>query len=135
MQTACDLADVILGSAKDEICFFTGIDDDFSAAKSLQKGNNTVICKLGGQGCAVFTKDIALLQPAADVTVADTLGAGDTFSGGLLAGLSRGLELDNCLRMATAAAGYSVQFTGAGTVGDINTLQPIINTLAPCELI
>ncbi len=47
------------------------------------------------------------------VSVRDTTGAGDTFSGVFAAGLARGWELDRAARWATTAAALSVTKSGA----------------------
>ena len=43
----------------------------------------------GGDGVEAYAPGFAIHQPAVKVTVADTVGAGDTFTAGLLAALSR----------------------------------------------
>ena len=72
--------------------------------------------KLGSDGCAVFSEHGDFALPAYDVEVADTTGAGDCFCGGFLAGLARGMDLEQAARLATAAAAHSVQEVG-GTEG------------------
>ena len=59
--------------------------------------------------------------PGFEVEVVDTTGAGDCFTGGLIAGLRRGLPLLDAARFANAAGALSVQKLGA--VNGIRTLQ------------
>lgn len=57
--------------------------------------------------------------PAHLVDVVDTTGAGDTFAGYLVAGLSQGMTPHNALRLAAAAA--AIKVTQAGTADAIPT--------------
>lgn len=59
------------------------------------------------------TDDTSLRVPALPVTPVDTTGAGDTFAGYLVAGLSRGLAPSAALTRAAAAAALSVTRPGA----------------------
>ena len=56
----------------------------------------------------------AALDPAARDAgvVVDTVGAGDTFDAGLVAGLAQGLDLRGALRLAVAAGTLSVRAVG-----------------------
>jgi fructose-1-phosphate kinase PfkB-like protein len=62
----------------------------------------------------------------ARVDVRATVGAGDTFSGVLLADLARGEPFDDALRHATAAAAASTRSLGGGVLdaGDVAALIP-----------
>jgi sugar/nucleoside kinase (ribokinase family) len=65
----------------------------------------------GERGCSVQR---AALDPAARDAgvVVDTVGAGDTFDAGLVAGLAQGLDLRGALRLAVAAGTLSVRAVG-----------------------
>ena len=52
-------------------------------------------------------------QEAFKVKAVDTTGAGDTFTGYLLAGIAQGLELNETVRRAALAASISVGRNGA----------------------
>lgn len=60
--------------------------EDF-AAGWLEKGAKVVILTRGADGATAVTRTIAVSVPAVRVTVADTIGAGDTFSAAFLARL------------------------------------------------
>ncbi|MEV3991719.1 carbohydrate kinase [Streptomyces sp. NPDC049837] len=53
----------------------------------LAKGPSAVVLTRGGNGLTVFTGDLTVSVPGAPVTVADTIGAGDTVNAALLHGL------------------------------------------------
>jgi sugar/nucleoside kinase (ribokinase family) len=53
--------------------------------------------------------------PASDVEPVDTVGAGDTFDAGLLAGLLSGEPLDQALALACACGALSTRAAGGTT--------------------
>ncbi|MEP5728622.1 MAG: carbohydrate kinase [Sulfitobacter sp.] len=55
----------------------------------LERGPKVVVLTRGSEGaCALFGEDVLVEVPVQKVTVADTVGAGDTFNAGFLADLS-----------------------------------------------
>ncbi len=83
------------------------------ASELLRRGPEVVIVKLGRHGCLVAEKG-AITEVAGHVVRAvDTTAAGDTFSGGLAAELSRGETLATAVRFANAAAALCVTKPGA----------------------
>ncbi len=55
----------------------------------LERGPKLVLITEGATGAHGFTADLSVFCPARKVTVADTVGAGDTFNAGALAALHR----------------------------------------------
>jgi fructokinase len=83
------LSDAVKISDED-VKWMTGSDNLARFAKScLNKGVKIVAITRGGTGCEVFTKQHALSLEAPKVQVADTVGAGDTFTAGFLNYLHR----------------------------------------------
>ena len=62
------------------------------------------------------------------MAVADTIGAGDTFTGALAAALARGEALPQAMVCANAAAALSV--TGRGAIGGMPDLPQVRALLA-----
>jgi len=80
----------------------------------LGRGAGAVAVTLGAAGCALFRRGQSPLHIAGyTMRVADTIGAGDTFTGAMAAALARGAPLDEALTWANAAAALSVTGTGA----------------------
>ena len=82
----------------------TGHDDpDAIADTYLHAGAAEVVVKLGAAGARAFTADglVARSRPFA-VTPIDTVGAGDGFAAGYIAGLLAGADLQNRLDQAAA---------------------------------
>lgn len=101
---------------RDEARMLAGTEDPEAAARFFQaRGVATVIVKLGGQGCAVFSPGCEIRIPAFPVNVVDTTGAGDCFAGGFLAALLRGGDLERCARFANAVGALSVSSLGSTT--------------------
>ena len=79
-------------------------------------GAVAVAVTLGAAGCALFRPGQPALALAGHaVQVADTIGAGDTFTGAMAASLARGEPLEAALACANAAAALSVGERGAIT--------------------
>jgi ribokinase len=113
-----------------ELRALAGIDDiEAAAAALLGRGPQAVVVTLGAQGCALFERGRAPRRwHGHAVTVADTIGAGDTFTGALAAALARGERVDEAARWANAAAAVSV--TGNGAIGGMPTREAVAALLA-----
>lgn len=88
------MADIVKISDED-IAWMTGSKDIAKAARKwLKAGAKVVAVTKGGEGVEAFTARGAVALPATKVKVADTVGAGDTFTAGLLAALLKAKVLD-----------------------------------------
>jgi ribokinase len=81
--------------------------------KLLSMGAKTVILTLGKKGCIVKNASITKYVPAFEVEAVDTTAAGDTFCGAVAAALSRGDDLIEAVKFATAASAICVTRMGA----------------------
>ena len=85
-----------------------------AAEALLARGAGAVAVTLGAAGCALFRPGRPALAIAGHaVPVADTIGAGDTFTGAMAASLARGEPIEGALAWANAAAALSVGASGA----------------------
>lgn len=102
---------------RDEARALSGSDDPTRAAEFfLERGVGVVVLKLGVEGCRVYQSGVCLAQPAYDVPVVDTTGAGDCFAGAFLAALVRGAPFEEAARYGNAAGALNIQALG-GTTG------------------
>ncbi|MEO7401327.1 MAG: ribokinase [Polaromonas sp.] len=102
---------------------------DQAAAELLVRGAGAVLVTLGASGCRLYQAGCEAMTLAGRVmTVLDTIGAGDTFTGTLAASLARGEPLANAVQWANAAAALSV--TRQGAVAGIPTHAEVAATLA-----
>lgn len=101
-----------------------------SAAEALlARGAAAVLVTLGADGCVLYRAGHAPLSLKGwRMAVADTIGAGDTFTGALAAALARGETLPDAMVCANAAAALSV--TGRGAIGGMPDLPQVRALLA-----
>ena len=86
----------------------------FAAARIFrQRGVNCVLVTLGEQGVAVVDDAGERHIPAQVVKAVDTTAAGDTFIGGLTAGLIEGMSLDEAVALGQKASALCVTRHGA----------------------
>lgn len=108
---------------------FTGRDDPAAAAEGVcRAGPAAAIVTAGADGAYVAAADGAFHQPAFDVEVVDTTGAGDVFHGAFAAGMLEGWELPRTVAFASAAAAIICQSLG-GRAG-LPTRQQVLAFLA-----
>jgi fructokinase len=130
LQQAMHLADILKISAADLQWLMPDLRVEEAAARLLALGAALVVVTRGGAGVyALRSQDGGarpLELPAFPVNVVDTVGAGDSFSGGLLASLAERAvfsrtalealsldELASCLRFATAVSALTCTRAGA----------------------
>jgi ribokinase len=115
------LADVLIMNAT-ELAYYAGHAGAVSAAqvrrlgpRLLQRPQQALIVTLGAEGAWIFTHTSEEFIPATPTTVLDTTGAGDCFTGVLVAGLALGQVLPEAARRASRAASIAVTRLGAAT--------------------
>ena len=100
----------ILKPNEHEACLLSSIkidsaDDAFRAGEwFLNKGVETAVITMGENGTVVCGKDIREYIETPKVDAIDTTGAGDIFSGSLMAALAEGKELIEAVKYANIAA-------------------------------
>jgi fructokinase len=120
------IADIIKLSEDDLDWITDGADAEGYAARALGGGARIVVLTRGARGALAFTRRHRCEARGRPVKVADTIGAGDTFTAGFLAALSQmgvlskpalaALEeacLQRALDFATSAASVTVSRPGA----------------------
>ncbi len=71
-----------------------------------------VALTLGHQGGMLFTRDAIWRSPALPIVPASTVGAGDSFLGGMVFGLAAGRNLADAFRLAMAAGSAALLHAG-----------------------
>jgi ribokinase len=85
---------------------------------------------MGAQGALIVSNHRWFHQPAVPVTVIDTVAAGDAFNGGLAVGLSEGMDWTAAVKLATAAAAWSVTQPGAqSAMPDRHQVQTLLEAV------
>lgn len=103
---------------------FTSISTAASAL--LKKGVSNVIITLGERGCVLYNADGEFRYPAHSVRPIDTVGAGDCFTGALIAGFKIYDNLDCAIKMAVAASSIKVTKQGAQSYGTLKDVQKMM---------
>ncbi|MCC2334568.1 carbohydrate kinase family protein [Cellulomonas wangsupingiae] len=109
-----DRTDVLKLSDEDAAWLHPGEDEAFVTDWALGRGVKLFVMTRGAHGCTVATPSHRLEQPAIPTEVVDTIGAGDAFMSGLLAGLSR-WGLFDALRRDGVGAGDLSRLAGLAT--------------------
>lgn len=78
----------------------------------LRQKDRIVVVKDGARGARLYTRDMALRAPVYPAREVDPTGAGDCFDATFLAGLCRGLPLEEALARAGAAGAKAVEKRG-----------------------
>lgn len=130
LEHATALCDLLKVSAADTEWLAPGVDLEHYAAAQLERGPLLTLLTRGGAGVVALRRQADAIErlevPGFPVQVADTVGAGDTFSAGVLAALSeRGVlsraalaalpadDLRAALRYGAAAAAINCTRVGA----------------------
>ncbi len=90
-----------------------------------------VMLTLGKNGCVYMDSEIKKSRGSFLVKAVDTTAAGDTFTGYFLAGISKGLDIDETLKLASCAAAITVSRPGAAP--SIPELCEVIEALPDME--
>lgn len=126
MQRMLGLADIIKVSDEDLAWLMPGVEFEDAAAKMIADGAAIVLMTKGAEGVEAITRSGKSFVAAAKAIVVDTVGAGDSFNGGFLAGLNRqgllnkqalaaiaDVQTQEALRLAVAVAAITVSRAGA----------------------
>ena len=101
------------------------------ARRFIGLGSKAVIATLGADGILVATAARSAVIPGFRVDAVDATGAGDAFTGALLAELVRGEELFAACRFANAAAALST--LGYGAIAPLPRRADVVRFLAKYE--
>jgi fructokinase len=90
VERSVGTAHVVKASSEDLDWLYRGEDQEVVASRWLDLGAGVVVVTSGAQGSRGWTSSgVAVSRPARAVTIADTVGAGDAFTSGLLDALAR----------------------------------------------
>lgn len=116
----------ILFPSEAEAAAITGHSDPRKICEALRaRGVKIAGVKLGERGSALLSDDGYIELSAYKVNCVDTLGAGDSFMAGLVAGMLRGLSPSEAARLGNAVSAHCVQAVGATT-----GIRPLAEVLA-----
>ncbi|QIQ20729.1 PfkB family carbohydrate kinase [Zophobihabitans entericus] len=112
---------ILLTINQDEIALLCGNGDSIKQVQTFIQHypNITVIARLGKQGAWLCQTDQEPLHvPTYEVTVIDTIGAGDAHCAGVIAGLSLGIPLADTITLGNQIAAIMVSRLGVSNPPD-----------------
>jgi fructokinase len=125
LARAIALADLVKISAADLGWLMPGIPVEDAAAQLLAQGPALVVVTRGGAGVLAARHGRPPLSlPAFSVTVADTVGAGDSFNGGMLTSLAEGGVTGRAALAAAPDGALAATLRFAAAVAAINCTRP-----------
>lgn len=93
-----------------------------------ERGVKNAILTLGGDGVYVDPEHgEPFMLPAHDIDVVDTTGCGDSFTAGIITGLSKGWDIEKCARFASAVAAKVAM--GLGSDGTLKSFEDTLNAM------
>ncbi|MEV7773386.1 carbohydrate kinase [Kitasatospora sp. NPDC086791] len=108
------LSDLVKASDEDLAWLYPGERPDAVAERWLALGPAVVAVTLGAEGAFARTAEgVRAEAPAVPVPVADTVGAGDSFTAAFLHARASGADLPTCLTHGVTAAALTVARPGA----------------------
>jgi len=114
-QAMVSVADILVCTEHelDRLCSYLNLEDEFALFNS---GIQALISTRGKSGSLLTTRDRRELIPAAQPDrVVDPVGAGDSFVGGIAAGLAFDLPLDIAIKLGAVVASYVIEAEGCQT--------------------
>ncbi|WP_245636010.1 carbohydrate kinase family protein [Herbiconiux solani] len=122
-------AAVVKLSDEDAVWLYPGADPDDAADRILRLGPSLVAVTRGGDGALLATRSARLSIPGVPVTVADTIGAGDSFMSALIDGLAA--LLDAGLPVESLRTGTTLDPTTLARLGDFAVRAAAITVSRP----
>lgn len=94
LEAFSGLVQLIKISSEDLLLLYPGADPAEMARRWIARGVRLVVITDGAQGAQAWTQSTNVRIPGCQVTVVDTVGAGDSFQAALLAGLAERGQLE-----------------------------------------
>ena len=102
-----EYVDIVVAN-EDEAAIFTGTPSETEALKALAELAEVAVVKLGARGSLIAAEGhVHFVAPYGAGDIIDTTGAGDLWAAGFLYGLTAGMPLEQCGRLASVC-GYEV---------------------------
>lgn len=117
-----------------EAAAMAGTDDPSEVAGWFRsRGVKNALLTLEGDGVFIADESGQTFQlPAHAIDVVDTTGCGDSFTAGVICGLSKGWGIRDCARLANAVAAQVAQ--GLGSVGALKSFEESVRFMETAPL-
>ncbi len=104
--------DVLITSQKEAMHYASSSDPLEMVRFFREQGARCIVLKMGEKGCMVSDKKDGYRLLCPDFKAKDTIGAGDNFVAGFIAGMVKRLSLKDCARLGVAAGSLSTGCVG-----------------------
>jgi len=129
-----DLTDIFLPNETEAVLLSDAKIVDEALAK-LASRLPVIAIKQGPRGAIAQHGDVTSRVPALNVTIADTVGAGDSFDAGFMYGYLAGWSLERCLNLAIACGSLSTRaYGGTDAQPTLEEAIQALNTIPPSEM-
>lgn len=130
MMDCISMIDVFIGSEFFYNVLFHDSDYETNCKKVCEMGPSIAVFTLGARGCVGYSPEEGYFQmPSFDVSVQDTVGAGDVFHGAYAVGMLRGLSAKEAARLATGVSCIKcTRIGGRAGIPDWDTVQRYLET-------
>jgi sugar/nucleoside kinase (ribokinase family) len=115
LQEALSLVDLAFPNEQEALYISRASSVERAAAIFIGRGVSVVALKRGARGASAFTGHSTYHCPVQPAAGGDSIGAGDSFDAGFVAGWLNGLDIQECLALACAC--------GAAVAGGVGGLQ------------
>jgi sugar/nucleoside kinase (ribokinase family) len=127
VKKAIRLSDYIFGNADEEIIPISEKKSLKEAIVALSKDDKIVIARRGSKGSIAIINGHIIKTNSYPTKVLDTLGAGDSFSGGFIASKMNGDTTEEALQWGNAVAALKIQKSGARGVPSKEEVEKLIS--------
>jgi fructokinase len=127
IEHLAELSDVVKVSDEDLHWLYPDREDEDVAREWVGTGPALVVVTRGGNGVFAVTGDLEVRRPSTSIDLVDTVGAGDSFTSGLLDGLRRADLIGGSRRESLAAIDESSLISvldAAGLIAAITCSRP-----------
>ncbi len=119
-------ADVVLGSAADEIAELGGASNPVAAARALAGDERLIVARLGpGGAMAIDSREVTAADGLA-VDAIDTVGAGDAFNAGFIAARIEQRSIGEALAWGNAVAASTITRRGARSTPSRSEMEALL---------
>jgi len=118
----------ILFTSLNEVKIYVKSDEPKEIIKFfLRNGSKVIVLKMGKKGSCIYEDGTIYEFPAPDPDneIKDTMGAGDNFVAGFIAGMVKGFNRIDCMKLATSAAVLSL--TSPGGEANYQDFDEVLN--------
>lgn len=118
----------VFGSGDGEFNYLNSGGLGKESAREFVDSRRSVVVRMGERGSILITTEEEIYEPAFQVEVSDTLGAGDVYNGGFIAARLMDKDYRTALQWGNGVAAYKLKHPGARACPDKGQLHDFMYT-------